>query len=62
MRLGFTSHCEFTCDAACRSLIPNVFSKENAPQDGFLAVAAVANFHSRPCQAEGQMLTKEQCM
>ena len=32
MRLGFTSHCGFTCDAANRSLIPQNFSKENAPR------------------------------
>ena len=28
MRLGFTSHCGFTCDAANRSLIPEIFPRK----------------------------------
>jgi len=34
------------------------FQGKRALQEGFLAATAVANFHSRPSQEEGQMLTK----
>ena len=63
MRLGFTSDCEFTCDAANRSGTPNIFQGKRAShrRRGFLGVTAIANFHSCPSQEEGQMLTKEHC-
>ena len=34
MRLGFTSDCEFTCDAANRSGTPNIFQGKRASQEG----------------------------
>ena len=32
MRLGFTSHCEFTCDAASPCWMSFLFPRENAPR------------------------------
>ena len=66
-RLSFRSDCEFTCDAANCSLIPNIFPRKTrffqgkrASQEGFLGVVtAIANFHSYPSQEESQILTKE---
>ena len=63
MHLEFSSHCEFTCDAANRSLIANIFPRNmRLAQKGFLGVTDIAiKFSFAPKQEEGQMLRKKHC-
>ena len=64
LRRAFRSDCEFTCDAANCSLIPNIFARKTRLAGGIppgRVVTAIANVHSYPSQEESQILTKEHC-
>ena len=50
LRLGFTSQCEFTCDAASPSRMPSLFPTEKAPRGNCREVSKLEQRH---------MLTKE---
>ena len=52
MCLGFTSQCEFTCDAASPCRISFLFPRENAPRRNHQEVSKLEQRH---------MLTKEHC-
>ena len=52
MRLGFTSQCEFTCDAASPCRMSFLFPRENAPHRNRGEVSKLEQRH---------MLTKEHC-
>ena len=61
MSLGFTSDCEFTCDAASCSLIPNTFPRKTRLAGGIPQGSHChCKFSFIPSQ-ESQILTKEHC-
>ena len=58
MRLGFTSHGEFTCDAANRSLIPNIF-----PRPRRRDVKAMLGYLTFKCsQKAGRACEERRCL